>query len=100
MVLGQLRRSDPAQSRDLLQKTWIDDPADQRAEFVKLFIDGLSPTDEPLLESMLDDRSKQVRIAAADLLVRLPHSQLQQRMIARASSLLTFKRGFVKRNNA
>lgn len=96
IVLRQARQADPARSRELLQKTWKSDSADERAEFLKLFSIGLSPGDEPMLESLLDDRSKQVRAVAADLLGRLPQSQLVQRMIHRASPLLNFKRAMLR----
>ena len=40
--------------------------------------------DEPFLESALDDRSREVRQQAADLLTRLPDSRLALRMAERA----------------
>ena len=46
--------------------------------------------DEPLLESALDDRSKEVRRAAAELLTGLPDSRRAQRMLARALPLLAW----------
>jgi hypothetical protein len=91
-VLRQTRQTDPARARALLQKTWKTDPADDRAAFLKLYAMGLSIDDEPLLESLLDDRSKQVRAVAADLLAALPGSQFARRMIERASPLLTFQK--------
>jgi hypothetical protein len=95
-LLQQVRKLDPPGAAALLQKTWKDDPADQRTNFVKVFASSLGAADEPLLESMLDDRSKQVRAAAADLLGRLAGSQLQARMTARLLPLLVFKRGLMR----
>jgi hypothetical protein len=95
IVLRQARKGDPARAWTLLRKTWKSDPADDRAEFLKLFAAGLSVEDEPPLENFLDDRSKQVRAVAADLLARLPRSQLVARMTARVVPLLTFKRGLL-----
>jgi hypothetical protein len=46
--------------------------------------------DEPLLESALDDRSKEVRRAAAALLTGLPASRRAQRILARALPLLAW----------
>jgi hypothetical protein len=45
--------------------------------------------DEPFLETALDDRSKEVRRTAAELLARLPESRLAQRMLARVLPLLS-----------
>jgi hypothetical protein len=50
----------------------------------------LNMDDEPLLESALDDRSKEVRRAAAELLTGLPESRRAQRMLARALPLLAW----------
>jgi hypothetical protein len=54
---------------------------------------GLSQADEPFLEAALDDRSKQVRDAAAELLAELPASAFVARMSARAEPLLSFQPG-------
>jgi hypothetical protein len=96
IVLRQTRQADPARSRELVAKTWKSDSADERAEFLKLFATNLSLADEPFLESLLDDRSKEVRAIAADLLGRLPQSQLVQRMIQRVLPRLNFKKGLVR----
>ena len=89
-VLKRLRASDPAAARRLVESTWKQDGADERAKFVDAMRAGLSPDDEPFLEAALDDRSKQVRAAAAELLARLPTSAFVGRMIARAEPLLKF----------
>ncbi|MBI1783753.1 hypothetical protein HYR69_01295 [Candidatus Sumerlaeota bacterium] len=59
-----------------------------RAAFLSLVAEGLTPEDESFLESALDDRSKEVRRIAADLLSRLPQSAFSTRMRARAVSVL------------
>jgi hypothetical protein len=92
-LLGRLRRTDPARARALVQSTWSEEPADARTKFLSAFSAGLSPDDEPLLESALDDRGKEVRRVAADLLCRLPSSQLVRRMTQRATPLLAWKAG-------
>jgi hypothetical protein len=82
--LRALRKADPARARGLLESTWERETPDDRAEFVEVLADGLSMDDEPFLESALDDRRREVRQAAANLLARLPGSRLSRRMAERA----------------
>lgn len=82
-VLQLMRQSDPAMARDWISSTWKQDKAPDRAAFLGTFTFGLSLADEPLLEFALDDKSKLVRAIAADLLARLPDSQLTHRAIER-----------------
>ncbi|GIF03670.1 SWIM zinc finger family protein [Actinoplanes siamensis] len=82
--LAALRRADPARARELVASTWETDPAEQRARFLQTFADGLSPGDEQLLERALDDRRREVRQIAAELLRHLPGAALGQRMRQRA----------------
>jgi hypothetical protein len=87
-VLQLLRDRDPAQARDWVSSTWKQDKAPDRAAFLATFKMGLSLADEPLLESALDDKSKQVRAISADLLARLPDSQLTRRAIDRIIQII------------
>jgi hypothetical protein len=95
-LLAHLRRSDPAQGRALVESTWQQDAPEERAAFVKAFTDGLTMDDEPFLESALDDKRREVRREAAELLARLPESRLCLRMIARARPLLRLVRPLLK----
>lgn len=92
-VLRIKRARDPAKARELVAQTWKDDAADERAEWIGYFLDGLSEEDEEFLEGCLDDRSSRVREAAADLLARLPNSRFVSRMIQRASAHVRFAPG-------
>jgi hypothetical protein len=94
-MLRRLRATDPARGRELVASTWKEETAQDRTSFVGALAAGLSMADEPFLEAALDDRSKDARRAAAELLSRLPESRLTQRMIERAGATLraTFKRG-------
>jgi hypothetical protein len=91
-LLQQLRATDATRARELVSATWNEEKPEDRAAFVATFITGLSLADESFLEAALDDRRKEVRKAAADLLARLPESALVQRMIARVTPLVTHKR--------
>ena len=87
-LLGRLRESSPDRARALVASTWSTDGPELRAAFLAGFAAGLTEADEPFLEAALDDRRKEVRAAAAGLLVRLPGSGLVGRMIERVTPLL------------
>ncbi len=94
-VLRTLRQTDAGAARALVASTFAADPADQRAAFVGEFARGLSMEDEPFLEAALDDRGKEVRRQAAELLRRLPESRLCRDMIERARACLSWKRAML-----
>jgi hypothetical protein len=85
----------------LVELTWPGDSADDRAVFVEALAEGLGAGDEAFLESALDDRSRRVRSAAADLLAVMPASAFSRRMADRAAAFLKFvpaqKGGLLKR---
>ncbi|SEG28944.1 hypothetical protein SAMN05444920_102464 [Nonomuraea solani] len=89
--LRALRAADPAEARRLLESTWEREGPDDRAEFVQVLKDGLGMEDESFLEQALDDRRREVRQAAANLLTRLPDSRLAQRMAERLRACVTVK---------
>jgi hypothetical protein len=100
-LLGRLRATDPDGARERVAGTWGEESAEDRAAFLAAFRSGLRPSDEPFLEAALDDRRKEVRLAAADLLARLPESRLVGRMTERARPLLHYsaaqRTGMLKR---
>lgn len=95
-ALRRLRSIDPPKAIELIQSTWKEDGADERAAFVETLSVGLTSADEPFLESALDDKSKQVRRAVVDLLARLPTSAYINRMAERAAAMLQFSGGKVE----
>lgn len=90
--LKRLRQRDATKARELLQSTWAQEAPPERADFIGLFITNLNSADEVFLESALDDKRKEVRTQAVELLARLPESAYVQRMIERTRSLIQFKR--------
>ncbi|KAB2345140.1 DUF5691 domain-containing protein [Actinomadura rudentiformis] len=82
--LIRLRGTDPAGAREALRETWAKEPAPDRAAFLATFEHGLSADDEEFLEEALEDRGKDVRQLASDLLARLPGSAYGRRMAVRA----------------
>lgn len=91
LLLKKLRAENPSAARKRLATTWAAEKAEEKVAFLETFQTGLSMEDEPFLEAALDERSKEVRRVAAELLARLPESRLCLRMIERSRSLLIFK---------
>ena len=87
-MLRELRKNNPPDAIGLLTSTWKQDGPEDRLAFVEELQIGLHSGDEDFLESVLDDRRKEVRKKAAELLVRLPESRLARRMTERARSLV------------
>jgi len=94
--LTRLRGTDPAAAREALAATWAGEPAADRTAFLSAFETGLGPEDEEFLEQALDDRAKDVRAVAADLLARLPGSGYGRRMAERARACLRPERRTVR----
>jgi hypothetical protein len=98
-ALSQWRAEDPDAAREALALAWPTEAPDRRAQLLDCLVIGLGPEDEAFLEAALDDRRKEVRIAAQAVLVTLPGSALRQRMKARAEPLLQAKRPFLGRSS-
>ena len=83
------RQSGPAQARARLEASLKELSAKERAPMVMALETGLSVADEPLLEKLLGDRSKEVRENAARLLSRLPQSGHSQRITGWLQAMLS-----------
>ncbi len=95
--LHLLRQQDPAAARQRLQDTLGDIDARERTLLAETLRVGLSTEDEPLLNRLLGDRSKEVRLMAADLLASLPASGYVQRMTARVNCYLVSERKLLRK---
>lgn len=89
LFFEKLRSHKPEQARELLQTSWKQEAAADRAKLLSTFRQELSLADEPFLEQVLGDRSQEVRRVAADLLASLPESRLSQRMLERLPAFVT-----------
>lgn len=87
-LLQAERRRDPASARERLAAVLAELPARERAELLGVLATGLSMDDEPLLDGLCGDRSREVRQVATALLVNLPDSAFARRAIARLQPLL------------
>ncbi|MBM4259657.1 MAG: hypothetical protein FJ147_27640 [Deltaproteobacteria bacterium] len=93
--LQKLRSTDPQQARELLAANWQQETPEDRATFLEALRTNLGLADESFLESALDDRRKEVRRVAVDLLASLPDSALCRRMIDRIRPLVTISRKWI-----
>lgn len=89
LLLQKLRLEDPARALELLEKSWKKANAQGKATLLQVLETGLNIDDQRFLEIVLDDRRKQVRDIAAQLLIQLPESDLVKRMIERVRPLIT-----------
>ena len=83
--LRRERAKDPAAARALLESVFKAEPAPVRGELLAALDIGLSPADEPFLKSLEKDRAESVRLAAADLLSRVPGSPAFDDRLAKAA---------------
>jgi hypothetical protein len=91
------RRSDPAAARERLAATLPELPAKERVELVSELATCLGSDDEPLLDSLRNDRSKEVRQVALGLLLRLPAAAHPQRAARRIEALMKHERVLLRK---
>jgi hypothetical protein len=82
--LASLLSREPDAARELIAGSWDAAASADRVMFLSVLADGFGSADEPLLQAALNDRSEEVRSRAANLLARLPGSELGQRLAERA----------------
>ena len=90
-ALATMRASDPTGARIWLERTWGTEPPHARIAFLETLVNvpGLSDSDEPFLEAVLNDKRKDVRTAVVECLCRLPSSGHARRNIERLEQLVT-----------
>lgn len=91
------RRAAPAAAREQLAGEWSALPARDRAELLGTLAQQLGPEDEPWLDGLLADRSREVRQVAAGLLLRLPDSAFVRRAGERLAPCLRLERALLLR---
>ncbi|MBX3013225.1 MAG: hypothetical protein KF832_17030 [Caldilineaceae bacterium] len=95
--LQAARQRDPQAARTHLERTWGQETAQDRANFLRTFRVGLSSADEPFLLQALADRSQAVRTEAARLLAGLSGSPLQQRLLDQVATYMRVERKWLRR---
>jgi Family of unknown function (DUF5691) len=86
--LTGLRADGPDEGRALLGEEWSTLGPEERAHLLAVLRTGLGPADEEFLEAALDDKRREVREVAADLLAAVPGSAYNRRMADRARACL------------
>jgi len=95
--LRRERATAPQAARDRLASSLDDLSAKERADLVGILAEGLGLDDEPLLDRLRTDRSREVRQVACGLLVRLPHAAHLRRAAARIEPLLKQERELLRK---
>lgn len=90
------RAASPQAARERLAASLAELPAKERADLVGVLAQALSMDDEPLLDSLRSDRSREVRQAALNLLLQLPAAAHPRRAIARIAPLLKHERALLR----
>jgi len=88
--LVALRATDPAKGLELLTETFDAEPPHDRVLLLGALETALDRRDEALIEHALDDRRREIRQVAAELLRKLPGSALGARMAARTAASVHF----------
>ncbi|PWF47937.1 hypothetical protein C7C56_013300 [Massilia glaciei] len=91
-ALEAMRRADPAAALAALEGEWANEPPEHRVTLLPCLATALTLADEAFLERALDDKRKEVRAIAQNLLAGLPGAQLGARCAARLEALFTFGR--------
>jgi len=96
--IGQLRQTDAALARQFLGAALPAEPAATQAALLGELAPTVEAADAALLTSYLSSKSKEVRQTVVPLLVRLPQSELLERLWQRTMPLLSLKRPLLGRN--
>ena len=78
LYLQQLRKTEPAGARELLQQAWPQENANTRAEFLKHLHGTTSNDDLPWLQSLLTEKSQKVKDETLSLLKKITSSSVVQ----------------------
>ncbi|MEZ4984042.1 MAG: DUF5691 domain-containing protein [Saprospiraceae bacterium] len=89
-LLTAYRQNAPEEALQSLVAAWSDMDHKEKSRLLPALVAGLSQADEPFLETCLSEPRKEVRIAAAELLSRLPDSQLVSRCFHAARGILNW----------
>jgi hypothetical protein len=87
----------PSAARARLEAVLSELPAQERADLVGVLAAGLSMDDEPLLDRLRADRSREVRHVALSHLLRLPPAAHPQRAVQRMAAMMSHERALLRK---
>jgi hypothetical protein len=93
LLLQHLRKENPGHALDQLAQSWDDEAPEWRAPLLLCLEIGLSKNDEPFLEKRLQEKRREVRQAAAELLSVMPQSHLREHYQAFLLDSLSLEKG-------
>ncbi|WP_143306337.1 DUF5691 domain-containing protein [Chitinophaga vietnamensis] len=94
-LLRSVRETDPAKALSWLQATWPKENAAAKTELLSALHTGLNAGDAPWLESLLNEKSKQVKEAATSLLTHIPGTTLHEKYWAVLAATFQLKKKFL-----
>jgi hypothetical protein len=94
-IIRFTRKQDPGRAIERMSLNWRKETSSTKLQLLKELDTGLSIADETFLESALDDKSVEVRQAAALLLARIPDSSFADQALQKTNMFLSIhKRPF------
>lgn len=91
-TLRYLRFEQPEKTHHYLSGFWEELVPVQKKELLNLLKTGLGPEDQPFLEDRLSDSRKEVRQTAAQLLLQIPDTPLQDTLFKTAASWFSIQK--------
>jgi len=88
-MLRRLRFEQPEQATSWLTTCWEGLTPTEKKELISILDTGLNASDQPFLEAQLSDSRKEVRQSAAQLLLKIPDTPLQDTLYKEAATWLT-----------
>ncbi|MDI3321036.1 DUF5691 domain-containing protein [Pinibacter soli] len=103
LVLMEMRTTDPAKARQLLEETWDKEDANTKALFLSVFGNGISEKDIDFLDKLKTEKSKKVKELAFALLKIIPASSVVREYVQILQQALQVKKekallGLVSKN--
>lgn len=98
IILSKTRKKDPLAALQMVKGAWSQESMNQRIKFIRILESHLDYDLEFFLESLLDDRRKEIRRVATQVLAKIPGSALSERLFERVKGLMTIKKRALKKD--
>ena len=95
-MLRYLRRATPEKAAAFLEPYWQELAYQEKRLLLQQFVIGLGKHDEPFLQNCREDNRKEVRSAAAELLIDIPDTALQTELLEQGAAIIEIVQGSLK----